>query len=109
MREYDELDRYGDMDEPTVDVDVPALGRDCAIEAIEAGGTNPVNADGECILPYEPQPGDWEELEDQIRRCRGRAPTDHERLRFSRSYFAAMEAHPGPECACKYCRKAGHE
>ncbi len=106
MREYGETDnQYGDMAaNQCPDVDIPALGRDCAIDAIEASGSNPTDADGDSLLPAEPQAGDWEALEEQIRRCCGRKPTADERDRFDRSYSAAINAHPGPECACKYCR-----
>jgi len=40
-----------------------AVGRECAYEAIEAGGPDPTDCEGGCLLPSLPVGGDWEKLD----------------------------------------------
>lgn len=63
-------------------------GRHCGRECIQQAGTAPVNGATECILPDEPQVGDWECLQSTVRNRTGRAPTEDERTAF----VAAWEA-----------------
>lgn len=42
-----------------------SLGRECAIEALDAGGSDPTDEAGRCLLPPGPIGGDWAELTNQ--------------------------------------------
>ncbi len=75
---------------PEGSIECEKLGQKCALEAIEAAGADPTDADGESLLPTEPMEGDWDYLADNIQ---SREPTDEERVRFSRAFRKAMANH----------------
>lgn len=64
------------------------LARDCAQEAIEAGGGDPTDCDGNCLLPTEPLAGDW----DALTKLLGHWPTDDECNDFAGDYMTVMAA-----------------
>ena len=45
---------------------VEALGRECAEEAIKAGGDDPTDCEGESLLPPDPIGGDWDALDELL-------------------------------------------
>ena len=58
----------------------------CAKEAIKAGGSDPFDSDGNCLLSEDPMRGDWESLEEMM----GRKPTAEEEREFARVYSHFM-------------------
>lgn len=62
-------------------------GQICASEAIGAGGPDPFDHNGECLLPMEPLIEDWRWFENTIL---GRKPNADEIRDFERSFAAAM-------------------
>jgi len=59
-----------------------------AKEAIKAGGPDPFDSDGNCLLPEEPMDADWDALEDELMR----KPTEEERRDFVATYCRWMRA-----------------
>ena len=67
---------------------IEKAGRRCAAEAFAAGGPDPTDCDGNCLLPMRPQGGDWDELE---RMCPGASQVPNLDLIFRSAYQDQME------------------
>ncbi len=72
------------MDEETR---IRGLGAECAGAAIDAGGGDPFDADGGCLLSDSPQDRDWEWLRDQL----GHRATEDEERAFRGGYRERMK------------------
>ena len=73
---------------PRTNGDVRTLGAFAADAAIKAGGPDPFDADGDCLLPVEPMDVDWDFLDEQL----GHKADRWEQRDFADSYSRLMSA-----------------
>lgn len=68
-----------------------SLAITASLDAIEAGGDDPFDIDGECMLPRGPQERDWEWFESEFKRTVNREASEEEKEQFYSIFSQEME------------------
>ena len=68
-----------------------SLAMTASLDAIEAGGDDPFDIDGECMLPRGPQERDWEWFESEFKRIVNREASEEEKDQFYSIFSQEME------------------
>ena len=70
-----------------------AVGTECALEAIDGGGSSPFAEDGTNLLPKSPQLGDYDFLDDTFYREFRVSPTEEDEHVFEDAYERTIQDH----------------
>lgn len=68
-----------------------SLAITASLDAVDAGGEDPFNVDGECMLPRGPMEGDWEWFESYFKSNFKREANEQEKGIFYNRYCEEME------------------